>query len=112
MFFKSGRKSLNDGHFKIFATAYTEQGGHVGNNPEPLRVTFHHIGPTFIMHIYGLHNVFPLFLQNALLRMSAANKDSDSDSDFLILILPAKSSGRGGRWGERGGGGPLSQPSN
>ena len=32
-FFKSGRKSLNDGHFKIFAAANTEQGGHAGNNP-------------------------------------------------------------------------------
>ena len=37
--------------FKIFAAAYTEQGGHAGNNPEPLGVAFHHIGPTFIMHI-------------------------------------------------------------
>ena len=50
-FFKSDRKILNDGHFKIFAAAYTEQGGHAGNNPEPLGVAFHHIGPTFIMHI-------------------------------------------------------------
>ena len=50
-FFKSGRKILNDGHFKNFAAAYTEQGGHAGNNPEPLGVAFHHIGPTFIMHV-------------------------------------------------------------
>ena len=49
-FFKSSRKNLNDGHFNIFAAAYTKQGGHAGNNPEPLGVAFHHTGPTFIMH--------------------------------------------------------------
>ena len=51
LFFKSDPKILNDGNFKIFAAAYTEQGGHTGNNPEPLGVAFHCIGPTFIMHI-------------------------------------------------------------
>ena len=37
--------------FKIFAAAYTEQVGHAGNNSEPLGVGFHHIGPTFIIHM-------------------------------------------------------------
>ena len=32
--------------------------------------------------LHGLHNVFPLSLQNALLY-----ERSNSDSDFLILIL-------------------------
>ena len=50
-FFKSDCKILNDGHLKNFAAAYTEQVGHAGNNPEPLGVGFHHISPTFIMHI-------------------------------------------------------------
>ena len=35
----------------FFSAAYTERGGHAGNNPEPLGVAFHHTGPAFIMHI-------------------------------------------------------------
>ena len=70
--FKSDRKILNDGHFKIFAAAYTEQGGHAGNNPEPLGVAFHHIVPTFITHILfqGIPaNLGPTFINAYIVNM-------------------------------------------
>ena len=51
--------------------------------------------------LHGLHNVFPLSLQNAIL-YEHSNKDSDSDSDFLILILSAKFPGGVGGGGEEG----------
>ena len=67
---------MNDGHFKLFAAAYTEQVGHAGNNPEPLGVGFHYIGPTFIMHIYcfrvSLHNLGPTFINAYIVNMLQA----------------------------------------